>query len=212
MSSKNTYIMNLIKGCLAVYFIFSVINVSAQNEYHPFVKKFKAEAIEERVFLTWTTKASFTCQDIHIKVSGDSVDYFKTKGTYFGICGDATEKDYSFILENPIYNTLNYLRIELGSYGYSYTISVWVIKAGNNVLVVPHPVAANSILNYQNPLLDRVQLDLYDRTGQLILTIASLDNKIAIGELSLPMRIVFYHLRGSGTLNKRGRLIIESRS
>jgi len=207
MSSKNTYIMNLIKGCLAVYFIFSVINVSAQNEYHPFVKKFKAEATEERVFLT-----SFTCQDIHIKVSGDSVDYFETKGTYFGICGDAAEKDYSFILENPIYNTLNYLRLELGSYGYSYTISVLVIKAGNNILVVPHPVAAISILNYQNPLHERVQLDLYDRTGQLILTIASLDNKIAIGELSLPMGIVFYHLRGSGTLNKRGRLIIESRS
>ena len=207
MSSKNTYIMNLIKGCLAVYFIFSVINVSAQNEYHPFVKKFKAEATEERVFLT-----SFTCQDIHIKVSGDSVDYFETKGTYFGICGDAAEKDYSFILENPIYNTLNYLRLELGSYGYSYTISVLVIKAGNNILVVPHPVAAISILNYQNPLHERVQLDFYDRTGQLILTIASIDNKIAIGELSLPMGIVFYHLRGSGTLNKRGRLIIESRS
>jgi len=212
MSSKNTYIKNLIKGCLAVYFIFSLINVSAQNEYHPFVKNFKAEAIEGRVFLTWTTKAGFTCQDIHIQVSRDSVDYFENKGTYFGICGDATEKDYSFILENPIYNTLNYLRLELGSYGYSYTISVRVIKAGNNVLVVPHPVAANSVLHFQNPLHERVQLDFYDPTGQLILTIESIDNKIAIGELSLPIGIVFYHLRGSGTLNKRGRLVIESRS
>ena len=87
-----------------------------------------------------------------------------------------------------------------------------VIKADNNLLVVPHPVAANSILHYQNPLQEHVQLYLYDRTGQLLLTIESIDNKIAIGELSLPMEIVFYHLRGSGTLNKRGRLIIESRS
>jgi hypothetical protein len=212
MNSKNTYIMNLIKGCLALYFIFSLFNVSAQNENHPFVKNFKAEAIEGRVFLSWTTKAGFTCQDIHIQLSGDSVDYFETKGTYFGICGDATEKDYSFILENPIYNSLNYLKLELGSYGYSYTISVRVIKAGNNVLVVPHPVAANSILHFQNPLHERVQLDFYDRTGQLILTVESIDNKIAIGELSLPIGIVFYYLRGSGTLNKRGRLVIGSRS
>ena len=212
MSSKNTYIKNLIKGCVAVYFIFSPFNVSAQNENHPFVKNFKAEAIEGRVFLSWTTKAGFTCQDIHIQLSGDSVDYFETKGTYFGICGDATEKDYSFILENPIYNTLNYLKLELGSYGYSYTISVRVIKAGNNVLVVPHPVASNSVLHFQNPLHERVQLDFYDRTGQFILTIESIDNKIAIGELSLPRGIVFYHLRGSGNLNKRGRLVIESRS
>jgi hypothetical protein len=44
------------------------------------------------------------------------------------------------------------------------------------------------------------------------LTIASIDNKIAISDLSLPIGIVFYHLRGSGTLNKRGRLVIGSRS
>jgi len=107
MSSKNTYIKNLIKGWLTVYFIFSLISAQAQNKYRPFVKNFKAGAIEGRVFLSWTTKAGFTCQDI--QVSGESVDYSETKGTYFGVCGDTTKKDYTFLLENPIRNALNYM-------------------------------------------------------------------------------------------------------
>lgn len=210
MSNKSTYIKYLIRSCFALCLIILANGLSAQNEFHPFVKNFKAEALDGRLFISWTTKAGFTCQDIHIQLSDDSLQNFTTKGTYFGVCGDATEKDYTYVLDNPILNTLNYLRLELGSYGHSYVISVRVIKAENDVLVIPHPVNSSSVLHYHNPLHEKVQVDFYDHLGRLIKSIESIENSIAVGTISLPRGIVYYHIRGNGSLNRRGTLFIES--
>ena len=95
MRRKNSHIKSLIIR-ITFLFIFSFFGVNANAQLsNPFVKNFEAEAIDGKVFLTWTTRAGFTCQDIHIEVAGDSIEGYERRGTYFGICGDASEKDYT---------------------------------------------------------------------------------------------------------------------
>lgn len=98
-------------GIFALLLFSLAVNSSAQGD-NPYVKSFTAEAIDDKVYLNWTTGAGFTCQDIHILVSTDSLDGYEKKGTYFGVCGDASEKDYSYVLEEPIPNRLNFIRLE----------------------------------------------------------------------------------------------------
>ena len=202
--------MRVIKrlSLLILVSLFSMLS-NAQSS-NPFVKNFTAEAIDGKLFITWTTRAGFTCQDIHIEVSKDSMEGFERRGTYFGICGDASEKDYSYILENPNRNSLNYLRLELGNYGHSNVISIQVISAVNEVLITPNPATPNTTIHFENRVNETVQIDFFSSTGQLIHSATTRDNKIQLAGIPLPKGIVYYHLIGDGILTFRGKFIVES--
>lgn len=179
------------------------------QEYNPYVKTFNATAIDGKIYLNWTTRAGFTCQDIHIEVSNDSIEGFERKGTYYGICGDASERYYTYVLNNPILNTLNYLKLELGNIGYSNTISVMVIKADELLLVLPHPIASNSVIHFENKEQALYTLSIYDTRGQKLMHIESKNEEIQIGTYPLPNGIIYYDLYAEGKRRYRGKLLVN---
>lgn len=160
--------------------------------------------------MSWTTRAGFTCTDIHIAVSRDSTAGFQRKGTYFGVCGDTSEKDYTYVLENPHHNALNYLKLELGNYGYSYVISELVIYVQNEVLILPHPVTASSMLHFQNRNNTEVEILLYASNGALLKSIKTIGKSIHLSDFNLPVGFVVYEIRRENTAAVRGKFLVAS--
>lgn len=175
---------------------------------HPYVKNMNATAVDGKLFITWTTHAGFTCQDIHIELSTDSIS-FERKGTYFGICGDTAEKDYSYLIEEPFLNTTNYIRLELGNYGYSYVISEDVIYVENGVLVLPHPITSQSEMVFSNPLREEITASFYNLNGELIYQTITKSDNILMAEVPKNHGMLIYHLIGENKFNFRGRLFVE---
>ncbi|MFB1003645.1 MAG: T9SS type A sorting domain-containing protein [Bacteroidia bacterium] len=106
-------------------------------------------------------------------------------------------------------NALNYVKLELGNIGYSNTISVVVVKAIQEVFVVPHPVESNSILHFKNKEKASYVLKMYNALGQVILTTETNDEEIDIGRYSLPQGLVYYDLYTERKKGYRGKLLVK---
>jgi hypothetical protein len=210
MSCKNSLILAFGKLLLSVATVFIFCISASAQVYSPYVKDLKAQAIDGKIYMSWTTRAGFTCTDIHIAVSRDSTAGFQRKGTYFGVCGDTSEKDYTYVLENPHHNALNYLKLELGNYGYSYVISELVIYVQNEVLVLPHPAIASSILHFQNRSNSEVGILLYASDGTLLKSIKTIGKSIHLSDFNLPVGFVVYEIRRENTAAVRGKFLVAS--
>ena len=210
LCSKSKHIYKQIRIALLVLISgLAYFSSLAQEEYNPYATSFAATAIDGKLYLSWKTRAGFTCQDIHIEVSRDSVSGFERRGTYYGICGDSSERYYSYVLNNPILNARNYVKLELGNIGYSNTISVVVVKATQEIFVVPHPVESHSILHFKNKEKETFILKLYDAIGQIILTTKTNDEEISIGSYSLPQGFIYYDLYADRFQRYRGKLLVK---
>ena len=210
LNSKSKHINKQIRIALLVLFSGIIyFSSQAQDEYNPYVTSFRAAAVDGKLYLSWKTKAGFTCQDIHIEVSLDSVSGFERRGTYYGICGDTAERYYTYVLDNPIINALNYVKLELGNIGYSNTLNVIVLQAIDDVFVVPHPIETNSVLHFTNPEKATFVLNLYDALGRVILMLETNNQEINIGRYTLPQGFVYYDLYSEANRGYRGKLLIQ---
>lgn len=195
MSSKSKHI-NTLRRYTAILFLlfFSSIDTFGQQENNPFIKSFTANAKNGNIYLSWTTRAGFTCQDIHINVSRDSLLGYERRGTYFGICGDTSEQKYTYLLEDIFLNKRNFVKLELGTVGYSHTISLVVPKVKNSILILPHPVVSSSTIYYENSEQTPYTLTLYDTKGNVYLVTQTRDEKINIGSYLLPKGVYYLDL------------------
>lgn len=195
MSSKSKHI-NTLRRYTAILFLlfFSSIETFGQQENNPFIKSFTANAKNGSIYLSWTTRAGFTCQDIHIYVSRDSLLGYERRGTYFGMCGDTSEKQYTYLLENTFLNERNFIKLELGTVGYSNTISLVVLKLNNSILILPHPVVSSSTIYYENKEQTLYTLSVYDINGNVFLETQTRDEKINIGSFLLPTGVFYLDL------------------
>ena len=150
---------------LSFLYYISGLTLLAQSP----VSHFKAEEINENVYLTWTIQQGFTCNGVDILHSLDSVNFTKI-GDIEGICGSsATEINYSFTDLFPEKNKLNYYRLSLGGLAYSNIISIRVIDIpANNYLVVPNPVINQSLIYFENSAFATCRLIVYSTLGQIV--------------------------------------------
>ena len=135
------------------------------QEQHAYIKNLDAQAYGDRLLVSWTTKSGFSCQDIVVQLSEDSL-VFHDKATYFGICGDTNERNYSITIDNPFLNAVNFVRLDLGNFGYSYVISEEVIYI-SAAEIVPMPVQESSVLYFENPLREELTIKFYTFQGEL---------------------------------------------
>ena len=167
---------------LILFLTLIALNLDAQ-ENHPYVKNLKANVVGESLLVSWTTKAGFSCQDIEIQLSTDSMN-FSTKAVYYGLCGDFEEKDYSIIVDSPYLNQWNYVRLNLGNFGTSYLIQVFVLNISES-RIIPHPVQEQSLLHFVNEQSDEIRIELYNIQGEQVEVLSTRDASYPIGQLGL---------------------------
>lgn len=211
MRSKSSHISSWMVQVSAVLALctFSFLSI-AQSDDYSYVKNFKARASNGKIFLSWTTKAGFTCQDIGIQVSTDSIYDFQSKGTIYGVCGNTDQEEhYTFVIDDPIPNRTNYIRLTLGNFGFSRVIDVLVISPTTEVLVIPHPVIASSKLYFDNLTNELVELSIITLTGTVVYSTSTQSSEFHIGEINLHKGFLLYKLSGTDIGQITGKIFIS---
>ncbi|MFY0643079.1 MAG: T9SS type A sorting domain-containing protein [Bacteroidia bacterium] len=184
-ASKIRKIPLAIRFRLSMMLLVILLSVQTQaQDSHPYVKNLKANVVGESLLVSWTTKAGFSCQDIEIQLATDTSNFI-TKGIYYGICGDFSEKDYSLLVDSPFLNKLNYARLDLGNFGLSYITEVFVLSISKSK-VIPNPIQKNSVLHFVNTKADVVRIEIYNSQAQLQTELTTIESSYPIGELLLP--------------------------
>ncbi|MBR9859498.1 hypothetical protein GYB22_01850 [bacterium] len=186
--------------------LFGLALEASAQDMHPYIKNFKARSINGKLLVTWTTKPGFSCTDIAVQISKDSSTY-KTGAIYFGICGDFDEKDYSLTVDSPFLNTKNYLRLDLGNFGYSYVISQTVILV-NEAKVIPHPLQNESTLYFKNNLREKAEIRIYSTDGQLLSETLTESNQIPIRN-NTNQSLLIYTISFQGVIRYRGKIVVQ---
>ena len=189
-----------------VVFIFTSLFAQAYSQdQHPYIKNLRAIAADAEILVSWTTKAGFTCQDIVVELSIDSLN-FVAKETYFGLCGDSTERDYVLRVPDPFHNKKNFIRLDLGVYGYSYIISLNVIYVQSS-LIIPHPANTSSVLYFKNQTKEELVIEFYTQHGELINRFTTHQDYFALNHLSYKPELIYYAILGENKLLYRGKLL-----
>jgi hypothetical protein len=196
-----------ITKALLILCLLSFKTNSFGQTLHPYVKDFKASSTNGQLHISWTTRPGFTCQDIHIELSKDSANFTRV-GTYFGLCGDTAEKHYTFTVNEPYHNTVNYIRLELGNFGYSYIISEQVIKVSNDVLIIPHPANLTSKFYFNNEAKSLATIKFYNTSGSLIFETTTQESSFSLQDLKCTNEVLYYHIDLDGVI-KKGKVLMN---
>ena len=112
------------------------------------------------------------------------------------------------IIESPIKNKLNYIRIELGNYGYTHYESTLVIDVSKGVLVLPHPLNIESNLYFNNVAKEPVEAIFYSIKGDIIKQITTNKNYISLEQIARKRGVILYVLK-SESFYLRGKLVVQ---
>lgn len=192
------------KRLLIIVFLLISLGSIAQ-EQHPYIKNLKARAFEGKLIVSWTTKAGFSCQDIVVQLSEDSIQ-FENKATYFGICGDTSEKDYVLTVEEPFLNSKNYIKLDLGFFGDSYVICETVLNV-QTARIIPMPLTTESKLHFKNPLRDHLQIDIYSFSSKQIASVTTDLSELELHPYLEENGIYYYVIRKKETVLYRGKFV-----
>ena len=155
--------MNLF-GLLLILTFGNAIQCSAQNE--DVLDNFAGTEFNRNILLNWSITEGNTCNGIDILHSTDSIN-FTFIGDIEGICGSTSETIYyDFTHTDVDENTTHYYKLQLGSSGFSWIISIDVFDFDQREYRLgPNPLGTESMLVIENSNHVKMTLHIYDLNG-----------------------------------------------
>lgn len=161
-------------------FFISSLSVSAQKP-HPILRSFTALKHPNGVNLKWVIKGGQQCFGIRIfradeSLTFDEIDHID------GVCGDTEEDEtYTYFDSEPISNSYNNYRLEMGSQGYTDTIQVFFEDFGSDRYLFITENASNSFrILFTNDNNRDAVLKVFDVSGKLMYEEMRTDNNFTI--------------------------------
>ena len=157
--------------------------------------KFNANVVGERVLLNWRIKAGNTCNGIEVYRSTDSLNY-QLLGNVEGIYGNLSfPVDYEFFDQDPVPNSKNYYRLNLGGNGFSRVVSAWYFDlTKQDYILSPNPVLETGVLRFKNDAGLTVELRLFDQTGKLKFTHTTNSDNFILQSAPFDTGVYFFQL------------------
>lgn len=188
-------------------------NLAAQDEIpnvSSHIKRISAQPYGDRILVSWTTKAGYYCSDIQIYYGNDSND-MNPIGRYPGICGDTTEKDYHFWIDDPLFNQTSYVKIWVDLLGYSDLVAVNIFKNTSfGLLVFPHPADAKSIIVFpEETKFEEKTISFFNALGEKIKTFTTKDETINMAKLDLPKGLFYYFFESESGKMVQGKIVVK---
>ncbi len=171
---------------------------------------FSASENNGTVYLSWQIKSGSTCNGIQIYRSNDSLNFIQI-GDFPGICGDISfAQDYNYTDHNPIKNSLNYYRLELGNNGYSQVVSVEVIDiAATGFQVRPNPATTQVEILFDNNNSIKHNLNLYSVTGALVFSTSGKQDYFELDTRALSNGTYLFTISNSANAtNLQGKIMV----
>jgi len=159
------------------------------------LEKFSVTEFDNKVLLSWTVKSGNTCNGIRIYRSSDSLIYSEI-GDIQGVCGSAEfSVHYSFTDNQPVKNSKNYYRLNLGGIEVFNSSGVEVIDVGKlNYFLKSNPIVDKSDLHFNNSSNKSVQLHIFAINGILLQKMTTLEEMFTIDAISLPNGLYYFQL------------------
>lgn len=192
---------------ITIFFLLSSLCLFAQDSLLNYFATTLTQ--QNEVYLNWEIKGGYTCNGINIYHSTDGTQY-QLIGDIQGICGSlSTAERYSFTHNNPLVNSINYYKIELGFNGHTAYSSIHVYALNQwGYTLFPNP--SNGIFNFyfKNNLNENIALILFDINGKNVCLLNTTDNYMIINLEDLPKGLYYYKII-SNSLSAGGILMLN---
>ncbi len=156
---------------------------------------FEANEDNRSIFLKWAVSEGQTCNGITITRSADGL-FFEEIGRIEGVCGSPdVAVPYSFTDEAPLKNQRNYYKLELGVSEFSEVISIeYNEKNEEGYQIRPNPVQDFTIIYFDNPNFEEIELLIFDSYGRQVDAYSSKSSFIEIDAVSFSSGMFFFLL------------------
>jgi hypothetical protein len=160
--------LRVLRPLLAASLAWVASGTSAQE--HPFLSLYTLTELEGGIRIDWTILGGSTCDGQEIERSTDGLA-FTSVHRIEGLCGDPfIARSYGwFDPAPPEFSTVHY-RVKLGADGYSSVKSVRFDQlVTNDQLFFPNPANDQATLVLNLPASSRVDLQVFDAEGRLVI-------------------------------------------
>ncbi len=160
-----------------------------------YLANFSGNSYKNSALLQWTTKIGFSCSDIKIEHSLDSLK-FESIYTWPGICGATSQEiDYTYQVPSLATGIYHYFKLNMGFYGTSSFIKVFVPLAVKTALVVPNPATFESKIVYNLESGESAKIEIYNSHGDTVFSMMeTFENNIELKNLGLPNGLYCYKI------------------
>ena len=193
----------------AMFFSIAATKVFAQH--NPILDNFSIFENNGKVFLNWTITSGSTCNGIQIYRSTDSTNFIQV-GDIAGVCGSSSSPTpYNFTDDNPIKNSINCYRLELGGNGSSQILSVEIIDiASGGFQIRPNPIITDAKIYFDNNKKEEHHFTLYNMSGIAFLTTTTKESFFQLNATLLQSGIYFFTISTNENLpTAQGKLLVQ---
>lgn len=152
-----------IRSLLLIYLLGVQLQTFAQD-ISPYLKNFGAQVHQNDVYLEWTTRVGFSCEDVVVEHGTDSGSLIPVY-TWPGICGSQSSEERYVYTFTSLGAGSHYFRLDLGLTGKSHILSAYINPRTNTASVIPSPAGPESILYWQNNFHQSFNVNLYNSRG-----------------------------------------------
>lgn len=164
-----------------------------------------------KVYLNWVISSGSICNGTKIFRSIDSVQYVQI-GSIVGDCGSiSSSQAYNFIDSEPIKNTKNYYKLELGTTGFSKVLTIEIIDLEkNNYQIRPNPIISTGEILFENTKKEQHFLKLYNMNGMNQFLFSSNSNSFFIDKKYVYTGLyLFLIVNENNMITAQGKLLIR---
>lgn len=175
------------------------------------VHNFTALVSGNSIVLDWEIIAGNTCNGTQIYRSDDNFTWEQI-GEIPGICGSVVEPvPYQWTDNSPINNAINYYKLELGSVGFTSSVSISYIALGDaGYAIAPNPITATGNIFFRNSNGLEYTLIVTDLMGNLLIYKEGIRTDfVTIDRSGLEAGYYFFTLEQGGEVRYSGTMVFN---
>jgi hypothetical protein len=177
------------------------------QEISPYLKNFGATVYQTDVYLEWTTRAGFSCEDVVVEHGLDTLSFLPVY-TWPGICGNQSSEVRYLVTLESLNAGRNYFRLDLGLSGKSPIIFADIQPASHTAKVIPNPADNQSALYWNNTKNQMFNVIIFNNSGDVIYEQTSTESRLPFQDISLLPGLYHYLLYSPDHLYK-GRFLFH---
>ncbi|MCF8465634.1 MAG: hypothetical protein K9G41_12380 [Flavobacteriales bacterium] len=189
-------------------FLLLLLPVFSQGqEPHLILSSLNAYKQTNGVLVRWVIKGGNQCNGTKVFRSANE-ELFEIINFIPGICGSTTASEtYQFFDSVPIPNAYNSYKLELGTQGFSDTITVFFEDFGkaNHIIQSDHQNHSYRIL-FSNDLNSKVVLEVFNRSGNLMHSESGNDTDFIIRPTGWNAGVYLFRISGVAEKDIRGKI------
>lgn len=187
--------------------IFAEKKVCAQSA--SILAEFTAVRNNTEIILNWVIEKGNTCNGIAITRSTDSLNFIEI-GNIEGICGDEERAvSYLFTDENPVRNTRNFYRLELGSVGSSEIVGIdFPYFSDKGFSIRPNPAYNEATVYFLNPDKDEHEISVYNLNGMEVLKTESAEDNFVLNRKRFGAGMYLFSIKNNEGDRINGRVLL----